>query len=112
MAILNEQLEKETKLDTIEIWELSTVQLIKVLPIEEFSRAKKESALVQDMSFSVDNRYLAIAAGVISIWDIQEGKCINTLVTKLRPENNTLASATQYDAVKYSPDGTKLAAVI
>jgi len=111
VAIISEQPGMTPRPYTIEIWNLQTQQLVQTLPIQEYYRSSTGyGSYTKEMSFSKDARYLAVAGTTITIWDIQKGKCIKTLVTKSKSEYNSLPHDTNYTTITYSPDGKYLAA--
>jgi len=105
LAIVNDDLAlHRTRPTVIEIWNLQTKQLI-----QKFT---KDRFLIYQMSFSPDGHHLAVAGHAISLWDIQTGKCVKTLMTDATPSDNTLEFHTNYETLDYSPDGKHLAAVL
>lgn len=102
VAIVSEKWGDHPELATVEIWNLQTQQLMQTLPMPH--------TYIPEMSFSRDGRYLAIAGRVIAIWDIQEGKCVKTLVTESKSEYKSLKHNTDYTTIAYSPDGKYLTA--
>jgi len=111
VAIISEQPGMNPRPYTIEIWNLQTQQLVQTLPIQEYYRSSTGyGSHTAEMSFSKDDRYLAVAGTTITIWGIQEGKCIKTLVSMSKLEYKSLPHNTQYTTITYSPDGKYLAA--
>ena len=105
LAIVNDDLALHpTRPTVIEIWNLQTKQLI-----QKFT---KDRFLIHQMSFSPDGHYLAVAGDAITLWDIQTGKCVKTLMTDATPSDNILGTPTNYNALSYSPDGKHVAAVL
>ena len=104
LAIVNDEGALHPRPTVIEIWNLQTKQLI-----QKFT---KDRFVIEQMSFSPDGHYLAVAGDGISLWDIKTGKCVKTLMTDTTPNDNILEFHTNYETLDYSPDGRHLAAVL
>ena len=105
IAIVNEdRFPHPTRPTVIEIWNLQTKKLI-----QKFT---KDRFLIYQMAFSPDGHYLAVAGDAISLWDIQIGKCVKTMGSKLTPSDNIFPDPDDYPSIAYSPDGKHLAAVL
>jgi WD40 repeat protein len=106
IAIYNEDL-SDSSSGIIEIWDLQTKQQVKQLAIQEFFRnLDGKGSIIESMAYSPDGRYLVVAGRILTLWDIQEGKCVKVLV-----DDNKDQFSIHYGSVTYSPDG-KHAAVV
>lgn len=103
LAFVNEEPVASPRPAFIEVWDIQKEVLVQKLP---------NNRLVYQMVFSPDGRYLSSAGSEISLWDIQVGKCIKTLVTDSLPVDNELKWHIDYQSIAYSPDGKHLAAVL
>lgn len=93
--------------DVIEIWDLQTQELMEKLPILEFIQSLDgKGALVDSMAYSPDGRYLVVSGRVITLWDIQKGKCVKVLTHENKEQFDMY-----YSNVAYSPDAKHVAVV-
>jgi dipeptidyl aminopeptidase/acylaminoacyl peptidase len=91
----------EVHIDTIEIWNLQTDTVDRILPVGGFidilnGRADDGGSI----AYSPDGRFIAVAGKVITLWDVSTGKC----VAGLKSTGELMSGE-----VAYSPDGRYLA---
>lgn len=103
LALVNEEQVQYPRPTCIEIWNVETEQLVQKIPSND---------LTNQMTFTQDGRFLASTGREIMLWDLQEGRCVNKLVTDSMPADNELKLHTHYEAITCSPDGKYLAAVL
>ena len=80
-----------SKSDEIQIWDISTVKLLKTI---------QTSARTYDVAFSPDGKTIASCSEDIYLWDVETGKLINTFtghtdqvfILTFSPDGDTLAS--------------------
>lgn len=106
IAIVNDQPGLNPRPYTVEIWDLQTGVLRQTLSIQEYYiTLTGYGSSIHGMSFSKDGRYLAAAGRMITIWDIPNGNCVKTFVTKPKAQYPFNKYTTDYTALTYSPDG-------
>lgn len=113
LALVNDKPDDKEK--RIEIWNLETKELQQTLRYQAYYFEKYGYGFpIEEMSFSGDGRYLAVAGNQILLWEIQSGQCLKELATYSMPEDNGLPfpSRTEYTSITYSPDGKHLAAAL
>lgn len=64
------------------------------------------------MTFVQGGNVLALAGSEITLWNIQDGKCVKTLVKDSMPADNELFLHIHYEAITSSPNGKYLAALL
>ncbi|VBB08879.1 Hypothetical protein LUCI_4162 [Lucifera butyrica] len=91
----------DVHIDTIEIWNLKTDTVDRILPVDGFLDILNGRADVGgSIAYSPDGQLIAVAGKVITLWNVNTGKCI----AGLKSEGELMPGE-----VAYSPDGRYVA---